>query len=55
MVTVVGNNALLMACTHIAHDCIVGDNVIMANIATLMSCRNRNWCNIRRCDDSPIC
>ena len=33
--TIVGNNVLLMACTHIAHDCIVGNNVIMANIATL--------------------
>lgn len=26
-----GSNCLLMAYTHIAHDCIVGDNVIMAN------------------------
>ena len=24
-----------MACVHIAHDCIVGDNVIMSNLATL--------------------
>ena len=24
-----------MACAHIAHDCIIGDNAIMANLATL--------------------
>ena len=24
-----------MACAHIAHDCIIGDNTIMANLATL--------------------
>ena len=24
-----------MACTHIAHDCIIGENTIMANLATL--------------------
>ena len=33
--TEVGENVLLMAYCHIAHDCIVGDNVIMANMATL--------------------
>ena len=33
--TVVGDNVLLMACTHVAHDCIVGNNTIMANLATL--------------------
>lgn len=27
----VGKNCLLMAYTHVAHDCIVGDNCIMAN------------------------
>lgn len=27
----VGKNCLLMAYTHVAHDCIVGDNVILAN------------------------
>jgi UDP-N-acetylglucosamine acyltransferase len=35
LVTVVGNNGLFMASTHVAHDCIIGDNVIMANCATL--------------------
>ena len=33
--TRIGNNVLLMACTHVAHDCIVGNNTIMANLATL--------------------
>jgi UDP-N-acetylglucosamine acyltransferase len=33
--TVVGNNVLLMAYVHIAHDCIVGNNCILANNATL--------------------
>jgi UDP-N-acetylglucosamine acyltransferase len=27
--TIVGKNCLLMACCHIAHDCIIGDNVII--------------------------
>ena len=45
--TVVGDNVLLMACTHIAHDCIVGNNVIMANIATLGGhVEIGDWCNI---------
>jgi UDP-N-acetylglucosamine acyltransferase len=30
-VTVVGNNNLLMAYTHVAHDCILGNGVVMAN------------------------
>ena len=29
--TIVGKNVLLMACSHIAHDCRVGDNCIIAN------------------------
>ena len=35
MVTRVGNNGLFMIGAHIAHDCIIGDNVIMANNASL--------------------
>ena len=31
----IGNNVLLMACTHVAHDCVLGNNVIMANLTTL--------------------
>ena len=33
--TKIGNNVLLMAAAHVAHDCIISDNVIMANMATL--------------------
>ena len=33
--TVIGNSGLFMAYVHIAHDCIIGDHVIMANAATL--------------------
>ena len=31
MKTVVGDNCLLMAYSHVAHDCILGNNVILAN------------------------
>jgi UDP-N-acetylglucosamine acyltransferase len=33
--TRVGNHTLVMAYTHVAHDCRVGDHVILANAATL--------------------
>lgn len=33
--TRVGSNNLLMAYSHVAHDCLVGDSVVMANAATL--------------------
>jgi UDP-N-acetylglucosamine acyltransferase len=33
--TVVGANCLLMAYSHVAHDCIIGDNVILANSVQL--------------------
>ncbi|WP_289159460.1 acyl-ACP--UDP-N-acetylglucosamine O-acyltransferase [uncultured Muribaculum sp.] len=33
--TVVGNNCLIMAYCHVAHDCVVGDNVIMSNATQL--------------------
>ncbi len=29
--TVVGSNCLIMAYSHVAHDCIIGDNVIISN------------------------
>jgi UDP-N-acetylglucosamine acyltransferase len=35
MVTKIGDDCLIMAQAHIAHDCIIGDGVIMANAATL--------------------
>jgi UDP-N-acetylglucosamine acyltransferase len=34
-ITKVGNNNFIMAYTHVAHDCMVGNNIIMANCATL--------------------
>ena len=33
--TLVGENCLIMAYSHVAHNCTVGDNVIMANSGTL--------------------
>jgi len=29
--TIIGNNNLIMAYTHIAHDCVLGNNIIIAN------------------------
>jgi UDP-N-acetylglucosamine acyltransferase len=34
-ITIVGNDNLFMAYSHIAHDCIVKDHTVMANAATL--------------------
>jgi UDP-N-acetylglucosamine acyltransferase len=34
-VTHVGSHNLIMAYCHIAHDCVIGDHIIMANAATL--------------------
>ena len=34
-ITTVGDDNLLMAYTHVAHDCVVKDHVVMANAATL--------------------
>lgn len=33
--TVVGSNCLIMAYSHVAHDCIIGDNVIISNATQL--------------------
>ena len=35
MKTVVGNNCLIMGYVHIAHDCLIGNNVILANYTGL--------------------
>ena len=35
MKTVIGNNCLIMAYSHIAHDCFVGDGCIISNNSTL--------------------
>jgi UDP-N-acetylglucosamine acyltransferase len=34
-VTKIGNNCLIMAYCHVAHDCIIGDNCIFSNATTL--------------------
>lgn len=33
--TVIGNNNMFMAYSHVAHDCRIGNGVVMANVATL--------------------
>lgn len=33
--TVIGNNCLIMAYSHVAHDCVVGNNVIISNATQL--------------------
>jgi len=33
--TVIGNNCLIMAYAHVAHDCIIGNNVIVGNASQL--------------------
>ncbi len=33
--TVIGNHNFIMAYSHIAHDCVLGDHIILANAATL--------------------
>jgi UDP-N-acetylglucosamine acyltransferase len=34
-ITKIGNDNLFMAYTHVAHDCMIGDHVVMANGASL--------------------
>ncbi len=34
-VTRIGNDNLLMSYSHVGHDCTLGDNIVMANVATL--------------------
>lgn len=34
-VTQVGNHTLLMACVHVAHNCVIGDEVVIANNVAL--------------------
>jgi UDP-N-acetylglucosamine acyltransferase len=34
-VTKIGNDNLLMSYSHVAHDCTLGDNIVMSNVATL--------------------
>ena len=46
-VTRVGNDCLFMACSHIAHDCEIGSNVIMANNVMLAG-------HVKVCDRANI-
>jgi UDP-N-acetylglucosamine acyltransferase len=34
-VTIIGSRNYLMACSHVAHDCVLGDDIIMANSVLL--------------------
>ena len=34
-ITIIGNHNLFLVASHIAHDCVLGDNIIMSNNATL--------------------
>jgi UDP-N-acetylglucosamine acyltransferase len=45
--TIIGSETFLMAFTHVAHDCIVGNHVIMANAAMLAGhCEVEDWVTI---------
>jgi UDP-N-acetylglucosamine acyltransferase len=45
--TRIGSHCMLMAYSHVAHNCTVGDEVIMANVATLAGhCEVQDWCVI---------
>ena len=42
--TIIGSDCFLMAFTHVAHDCVVGDHVIMANASMLAGhCEVEDW------------
>jgi UDP-N-acetylglucosamine acyltransferase len=34
-VTTIGNDGLFLACSHVAHDCTIGDSVVFANCASI--------------------
>jgi UDP-N-acetylglucosamine acyltransferase len=34
-ITIIGNHNLLMACSHVAHDCVLADRIVMDNCALL--------------------
>ena len=34
-ITIIGNDNMLMACSHVAHDCLLGDRISIANCALL--------------------
>jgi UDP-N-acetylglucosamine acyltransferase len=48
MLTSVGDDCLVMAQAHVAHDCLVGGGVIMANAATLAGHVIHQFCRVGR-------
>jgi UDP-N-acetylglucosamine acyltransferase len=34
-VTTIGSDGLFLACSHVAHDCVIGDHVVFANCASI--------------------
>ena len=56
-VTRIGNDNLLMAYSHVAHDCQLGNQIVMANCATLGGHVEIGdwvtWAACRRCTSSP--
>ena len=38
MLTKIGDNCLIMASAHVAHDAIIGNNVVMANYVGIAGC-----------------
>ena len=55
--TKVGNNCLIMAYSHIAHDCIVGNNCIMSNNTQMAGhvILGYYMCHTPVCSDWPAC
>ena len=55
--TKIGSQCLIMAYAHIAHDCFIGDNVIMANAATLAGhVTVEDWAVVGAlCSGTPVC
>ena len=46
--TKVGSHLLIMAYTHIGHDCVIQDHAMLVNGATLAAC-NWEWAVVGRC------
>ena len=55
-ITRVGKDNLLMAYTHVAHDCVIGDHCILSNAANRGSCLIAELCDCGRLDGhSSVC
>jgi len=55
-ITRVGDRGYFMNCSHVGHDCVVGNDVIFATSATLAaiakSAISSSWAACRRCTSS---